>query len=196
MKGGIALAGLLSCAVLSTAAGAVAPELASTPYQGIVDRNVFALKPPPPPEPVETPKTPPPKITLTGIATLLGNKQKQAYLSVNLPGKPPELYALTEGQGKDDIQVVAIDETGGTVQVKNHGVDQLLDFVNDGAKSVPAAPAPGFVVRPAGMSGVTPLPAATAAGNTLPAVAPPAIRQIPTRTLRLPPANPSPTPQP
>ena len=69
------LAGIAGALVLG--AGAIAadtPDSSSNPYQGIVDRNVFALKPlPPPPEPPSD-KPPTPEFYLTGITTILGNK--------------------------------------------------------------------------------------------------------------------------
>src|ERR1041384_5175236 len=60
---------------LCTAAAAITAD-GSMPYQGIVERNLFALKPPPPPPTVDdTTKPQPSKITLTGITTILGNKR-------------------------------------------------------------------------------------------------------------------------
>lgn len=114
-----------------------------TPYQGITDRNIFGLKPPPPPVRPEDIKPPTPEIYLTGVTTILG--KKQALLKV--PAKPPlrpkdESYILTEGQSEGEIQVLNIDEVAGAVKVNNHGSIQTLDFVNNGVK-LPAGPAPG-----------------------------------------------------
>src|SRR5262245_16734768 len=58
----------------------------NNPYQGIVDRNVFGLKPTPPPAPPpEPPKPPASKITLTGIITYGG---KRALLKAAAPARP------------------------------------------------------------------------------------------------------------
>src|SRR5436190_5650423 len=47
----------------------------ANPYHGIVDRNVFGLKPIPPPAPPPEQPKPPVNITLTGITTLFGKKR-------------------------------------------------------------------------------------------------------------------------
>ena len=49
-----------------------AAETADLPYQEIITRNVFTLKPLPPPPSPEDLKPPPSKITLTGIWTVTG----------------------------------------------------------------------------------------------------------------------------
>jgi hypothetical protein len=153
----------------------------ANPYTGIVDRNVFSLRPPPPvdntPQP---PPTPPVKLTLTGITTILGNKR--ALLKAQLPARPgepakDESYMLTEGQRADGIEVVTIDEREGKVTVNNNGIAETLDFVNHGAKLVAAAPAPGTpgIIPPPHLPGTVPGSPPNAA----------AARQIPTtRTLR------------
>ena len=138
------LVGVLGSVALAAGANAL-PNTAATPYQSFVERNVFGLKPPPPPaKPPEVPVNVP-KITLTGITTILGSKQ--AMMLVPVPAKPPvpakeESYILKEGQRDGDIEVLAIDEKAGTVKVKNHGAVQTLDFENNGAKLPTATPLP------------------------------------------------------
>src|SRR5882724_11471586 len=136
------LAGLLLC----TEARSMGADSAN-PYQGIVDRNVFGLKPPPAPPRPEDNKPPAPKITLTGITTILGNKR--ALMNVAMPAKPPESakqksFILAEGQRDGDIEVLEIDETSGTVKVDDFGTIMVLDINKDGAKlpASPIAPAP------------------------------------------------------
>jgi hypothetical protein len=164
---------LICMAGLSLGASAFAASSDSSPYQAIVERNVFALKPPPRPEDNQPPPPPPSKITLTGITTLLGNKR--ALLSVAVPGKQPDNLMLTEGQRDNEIEVLQIDEKAGSVKVLNHGVEQTLDFKTDGAKAQP---------------GITSLPGVPPA-NVIPPPNPQGIpappRTIPTRTMRLPP---------
>jgi hypothetical protein len=180
---------------LGIAANAASSDSGEGPYQTIVERNVFALKPPPS-DIAEPPPPPPPlKITLTGITTMLGNKR--AIMSAAIPNKPPENYMLTEGQRQGEIEVVEIDEKAGTVKVKNHGVDQTLDFETDGAKALPAmtaVPSPGIIPGQRRlMPPPQPNPGAAARG-ALPPPPSPAIRTIPTRSMRLPgaaPANPN-----
>lgn len=63
------------------------------------------------------------------------------------PSKPADptkelSLILTEGQREGEIEVLQIDETVGSVKVSNSGTVMVLTFENDGAKSVPARPAP------------------------------------------------------
>ena len=152
-----------------------APAIAATsadnntdsPYSAIIERNVFNLHAPPPPiNPADLIKhTPPPKITLTGITTILGKKVTFLTTPPVKPGAPPDAVMLTEGQALNDIEVKRIDEKANVVDVINHGEAQTLDFENNGAKpsgapplAMPTAspppsnvtpmPAPGTVIRP------------------------------------------------
>jgi hypothetical protein len=161
-----------------------AAAITSNPYTGIVDRNVFSLKPPTPVEtaPKEEPK-PPVKLTLTGITTILGNKR--ALLKAAIPAKAPEpakeeSNMLTEGQRDGGVEVISIDEKAGAVTVNNNGIRETLDFVNNGAKMVAAAAPAGTpgVIQPPGMN---PTP-----GNPGAATGVPLPRTIPTRSLRTP----------
>jgi hypothetical protein len=86
-------------------------------------------------------KTPPPKITLTGITTILGKKVTFLTTPPVKPGTPPESVMLAEGQAQNEIEVKSIDEKAGVVQVINHGEPETLDFEKNGAK--PSGPAPG-----------------------------------------------------
>src|SRR5215831_18990314 len=123
------------CAAVLMAGAAQAATEDSSPhrFQGIIDRNVFGLKPQASNESNVPAPTPPPKLTLTGITTILGNKR--ALLSTPpVPNKPAESFMLTEGQRDGEIEVLEINEIAGTVKVMNHGVEQTLDFITDGAK--------------------------------------------------------------
>jgi hypothetical protein len=174
---------------------AVLQAVTENPYGGIVDRNVFGLKPPVTTSAAdaEANKLPPPKITLAGIATILG--KKQALMTAQLPAKPGETpklstYMLVEGQQDGEIEVLAIDEKAGVVKVKNHGTVQSLNFEKDGAK-LPNTPAPAVALPPGGVPGLpVPPPLATPGGirptSVNPAFSPTGTRTIPTRSLRLP----------
>ena len=167
---------MLSGLLVIGGADALSQDEGSIPYHGIVERNVFGLRPPTPPAPPpEPPKTPPPKITLNGIMTIFGHKQ--ALMQIQVPPKPPapakqESYILREGQRDGDIEVISIDVAAGKVKVKNHGEIQDLDFEHDGAKSNPplAVGAPGRI-PPIPHVGNRPVP------PSLP------LRRVPTRTL-------------
>ena len=189
MRGRRTLSFVLGGFVLGLGARGLIADVPGNPYQGIVERNVFNLKPPPPVGPPEPPPAPVPKITLTGITTILGNKR--ALMKVLEPPKPPqaakeESYILTEGQRDGEIEVLAIDEQAGTVKVNNHGTVQELTFDKDGAK-LPGSPLSAAV--PPGMPGSIAKPQYPHTGpNMVPQAPPPnpASRTIHTRPLRLP----------
>jgi hypothetical protein len=146
------LAGLGGALVLG--AGAIAADTAdpadasSNPYQGIVERNVFALKPPPPPPDPESTKPPTPKFSLTGITTIL-TKKLALFKSDPIPAKgaqpatKEESYMLAERQRQGDVEVLSIDEVARTVKVDYAGTILTLDFTNNAAKAVAVAPVPG-----------------------------------------------------
>lgn len=128
---------------------AIAPDPPSDHYQGIQDRNAFALKPPPA---INNPPPPPPslpKLILTGITTILGNKR--ALLKALPLNTPPgqtakeESLILTEGQRQGNVEVLNIDENAGSVRVNNSGTVMTLTFEKDGAKltnTPPVLPSP------------------------------------------------------
>jgi len=108
------------------------PGNPNNPYGSIATRNVFGLNPPTPAV-VDTPQgPPPPKITLTGITTILGPTEALYKVSgVPQPGKPPkdESYILQEGQGQDGVVVQHIDMAKGIVTFNNNGVVQEIPLV-------------------------------------------------------------------
>lgn len=158
----IALCGLVPSLIAGDKALAATPGTVENPYSGIMEKNVFGLKPPPPP--VETVQTsaPPAKITLLGIANMFGTKK--AILKAAEPGKPaapgaaPQDTAvvLAEGEAQQGIEVNEIDERAGSVKVNNHGIAYTLTFEKDGVK-LPAGPAPSAPVVP-GIPGAPGLP--------------------------------------
>jgi hypothetical protein len=183
----VLLGGLSVCAAAS-AVTSNASNPSASPYDGIIDRNVFGLKPPPPPPDPEATKTPPAKITLTGITTILGNKRAlmKTPPPQGKPGEPPKTeqsYILTIGQREGDIEVIDIDEKAGSVKVNNAGTVLTLTFEKDGAKlpATPPPPAPGVPVPGAIPALPNPaIPAGTQPGGsgfTLPTRA---IRTVPT----------------
>lgn len=136
---------VLAGVLLSASAVAATSEAGDKPYNAIIERNVFNLHDPPPPvNPADLiKKTPPPKITLTGITTILGQKKTFLTTPPAKPGGPPESVMLAEGQALNEIEVKRIDEKAGIVEVVNHGEAQTLDFENNGAKPSGAPPAMG-----------------------------------------------------
>lgn len=153
-RGGKMLACMMGGLAVCTVAHGVTKENSENPYQSIIDRNVFSLKPPPPaPDPSEANKPQVLKITLTGITTIFGDK-RVLMKTAPVPGKggeaakKEESYILTVGQREGDIEVIDIDEKAGSVKVNNGGTVQTLTFEKDGAK-LPATTAPAVLGVPA-----------------------------------------------
>jgi hypothetical protein len=168
--------GLSACTLTISAWG----NTGDNPYKTIVDRNVFGLKPPPSPESLlpQEPKNPPPKITLTGITTILGNKRalmKTPPAAVK-PGEQPreQSYILSEGQRDGELEVVQIDEKTGSVKLMYAGSPVTLTFEKDGPKNAPGGlPAPTGMVPGMPPGGGRPFPGTDGS-----------IRALPTRTMR------------
>src|SRR5688572_9432004 len=122
-----------------------------TPYNSIVERNPFGLRPPPPPV-VETNTTetaPPVKVVLTGITSMFGPNSKRAFLEITeepgKSGKPGAPVAakrpmLGEGDREGDVEVLAINIEQNTVKIRNGGVESELTF--EVPKPSPATPTP------------------------------------------------------
>lgn len=207
----LACAGMLGVAPLQGVTPTSNPKDHS--YQSIIDRNPFGLKPPPPPAPPPPPQTNPAnsEIVLTGIASVV--KPTQAYLMRKEAGKKdPSYYNLSQGQVKDGIEILQIDEKARSVKIRNAGLETFLTFATHGVKApagtpLPPPPAPGAGGAPVPggvppappqpgapppMAQVQPVPAAF--GGTASAANPytPAssgVRTIPSRTLRAQPEN-------
>jgi hypothetical protein len=155
--------------LLHSHARAVTSEPGANPYANIVDRNVFGLRPPPPPTAVAPPKSVAPNITLQGIISGFG--KKQVLFKTMMPGaagQPPKETSLVmaEGERMAEVEVLEINETAGTIRFRNHGEEQLKDLSKDGVKA-PSGPAP----TAPGVAGVPP-PAVPALPN---AAAPPQV---------------------
>ena len=162
------------------------------PYGAIVERNIFDLHDPPPPKlEADQPKGPPPNIKLNGITTIFG--MKQALISLTKPGaagKPPTTIYLTlsEGQRKDDVEVLEINPKARTTKIKNEDVESLLNIETN--RAVAGGP------PPAGGAPGTHAPAAYAQPSTAPGFQPHnpyggAIPARPTRTDSQPGVTPS-----
>lgn len=109
----------------------------SNEYQCIVERNIFALRTNSPPPPSTQAVAELPKITLTGITTIFGDKR--ALIKVNIPDKFPEpakeqSYILREGQASDGIEVLEVQIEPPMVKIDNHGTVQELTFEKEGVE--------------------------------------------------------------
>lgn len=129
-------------------------KAATSPYQGIVDRNVFNVHPPAPvdrdAEDALRKKQQIPKLTLNGFTTILGQKLVFLTEPPTKPGTPPQTLMLAEGQAQDEVEAKQIDVDAGVVKVVNHGEEQTLDFDHDGTKPAPASgnPATPLIIPP------------------------------------------------
>jgi hypothetical protein len=121
MKQGViwCLSGLLVAAGMATSKGSVTEG----PYQAIVKRNAFDLRPVPEQHLVDT-VVPFPQFTLVGITTILGDKR--VFMKMQPPGPhraTPEERSimLIQGQPEGDIEVLEIDEWMGCVKLRYAG---------------------------------------------------------------------------
>ncbi len=149
-------------------------DTGGNPYQKIVERNVFGLKDPPPPpvQPVPPPPpAPPSNVKITGISNTY--KIKKAHFMVSLPGKTPEYCSLSEGEGKDSLEVLEIDAKAGSVKVRTAGVEKVMTFEADGLKNPIAA------MPPPGAPGVPGAPGMPGAPNLPPGVLPAGMPNMP-----------------
>ncbi len=161
-----ALGGLALCVTARGAEEVTDVQGTDLPYQEIVSRNVFALKPlPPPPGPEDT-KPPPSKITLTGISSvtkaLVFMKTPPPTPKPGEPLKPGEtpkerFYMLHAGERDGDIEVLEIDVKTGVVKVNNAGQVETLTFEKNGVK-LASTPAPAIPGVPGALPGVPPPP--------------------------------------
>jgi len=120
-------------------------DIKENPYQSIVARNPFGLRPMPVPAqpPVEpTPAPPLPEIKLTGITTLLGTSKALFQYEDKQTKKLEFPSPLSEGQTYKTFTVLGIDIENQRVRIQNGETQATLDFVNDGVKPIVVASAP------------------------------------------------------
>jgi len=139
---------------------APAPQAPPNPYQAIHERNIFGLKPPPPPTAPPDPQAQvtPSALKLVCITALLG---KRAGFVLQEPGKPQVNSELLREGEKDscitNLEVRKIDVRAMTVQVMYGNKELTLDFKSNGI-APPVGPAlapPGQVLagKPGGPAG-------------------------------------------
>ena len=151
--------GMTASLVLSAGAGSAAAASPANPYAGIVERNVFALKPPLP------------KIELTGITSIFG--QKQAMGRVLVPPNLVNSFFLSEVQREGDVEVLEIDEKAGAVHFNNRGEPQWVSLPTNNIAGTATAGAPQrgapppVTVNPAAPP-VSAMPAISGAPRTIP----------------------------
>jgi hypothetical protein len=187
------------------AAGAAPTNpVVANPYQVILDRNPFALKPPPLITTISPPTNPASasSVKLTGFSSDSAGKNWKVWLMIApQPGKAnPQYFSIAEHDKQGDIEVLEINGKENTAKILYAGNSLDLNF-KDNALPTPAAPVappvpgahppgaittPGIVPAPgtpppglktAATTGMTATPGATAAPT-------PALRTIPARNVR------------
>jgi hypothetical protein len=152
------LASVLTLDTANLRAGLIVAGTAVGPYSLIATRNVFGLSPllqdPLPRE--RQNNALPPKITVTGITTILGPAEalyKVTGGQQDNSQRQDKTYISKEGQEQDDVAVVAIDVEKAIVTFNNHGVRQDIALPNEPGEKLFAAT---FVARRAGGSNPKP----------------------------------------
>lgn len=146
MKRRASVAIVVAIVVAGSSSGAFA-DIGKNPYESIVARNPFGLRPIPPPKATEvepTPVAPLSEIKLLGITTLLASS-KALFQYEDWQTKKVEFPSpLSEGDTYKTFTVLAIDVENQRVHIRNGGTQTTLDFVNNGVKAimVTAAPVP------------------------------------------------------
>ena len=151
--------------LLAAAARADVSEPTPNPYQVIVERNAFGLRPMPtitagPP----TNKLDQLSVKFTGI-TSDKKSGKKAWLMIAAPPNKntnPQYLSIPEHEKQGDIEVVEINEKENTVKILLAGAPMELNFKDNGLPT-PAAPlVPGIGYTPHGLPapGIVPIPGA------------------------------------
>lgn len=162
------------------------PEEPSNPYQVILDRNPFGLRPPPLPptnNAAAAARTVPTNIKFTGITFDGVDRNAWLILQTGQTNKP---IRLREGEAEDGVKILKIDEVKSIVQVDQSGNVFDLTFEKHGmapAKPVPGAPpAPGAAPAMASVAPASPGvqgPVIVGRGGTVSTTSSPVIQPIP-----------------
>ena len=135
-------------------------DVKENPYEPIVERNAFGLRPPPPPpDPAASLPPPPPaaNVKVTGFTSLFSKKKVLLEITPVGAGKQPLKPILEEGDRLESIEIISIDVDKNTVVIKNNGAVTNLTF--EVAKSapgpVPGQPIPGVFTPPPPQAPVT-----------------------------------------
>ncbi len=111
------------------------------PYEMIIARNPFGLRPIPrmePPPPALPPQQSLPGIKITGITTLLGEPKALFQYEDQGTKKTEFPPLLAEGQSYKMLSVLQIDPENQWVRIKNGYAEMVLDFIANGVKPTPA----------------------------------------------------------
>ena len=167
----LGLGGLLLAVVLR----ADVKERADHPYQVIIDRNAFGLRPPPQVvNPIPTNPVVPVNVKFTGITS--NSRGKKAWLMIPAqPGKntnPQYLNGLAEHEKQGEIEVLEINVKESKVKILNAGSLVELNVKDNGLPTPAALPVPGVPLNSYGVPGALPTPGLVPA----PGISPSAIK--------------------
>jgi len=116
--------------VLTTGSLAVdAAALRERNYGCIIQRNIFGLRPAPPPSPPPTAPArsqPLPQVRLTGMTDLLG--RSVVLLEISNPGQPVKRPILAEGEAADEVEVLKIDLASAQVRMRIASLETNITF--------------------------------------------------------------------
>ncbi len=161
----VGLGGIL----LAAAGRADVTEPAANPYQVILDRNPFGLKPQPA-QPLIGPPTnaiQQANVKLTGITS--DSIGKKVWLMIpGQPGKNPQYFSIPEHEKQGDIEVLEINDKDNTVKILNAGTQVELNFKDNGMPTPTAPPVSGVPLLPPGTPGALPTPGLIPAPGALP----------------------------
>src|SRR6266850_10350 len=134
---------LIATLALLSAASVVWADARPNPYDPIVTRNPFGIKPPPPAPPPEQAPQPPlnlPKVVLTGISTMGLKPQALLEVTEQEQGKPAVVKKpiVREGEKDGSIEVISIDIANSMVRIRNGPVETNITF--EIAKATTAGP--------------------------------------------------------
>jgi hypothetical protein len=163
---------------------------ADSPFQVILDRNPFGLRPPPPPNVVQiAPTSPPPaqvNVNLSGITEVGGKKRAWMVIPAGGTRTNTATFSMAVGDPEfEGVKVEHIDMQRGVVQIRKLGEPATLDFENHGlaysgpvAVNVPGVGGrPGRVPVPGRPRPGVPTPTA-AVRTAIPGSVPSAVNQI------------------
>jgi hypothetical protein len=169
-----------------------------SPFQVILDRNPFGLRPPPTNAVVVQTSAPPAQVNVNLSGITLLNGKKRAWMVIPAGGTRTNTTSFSMGEGDaefEGVRVERIDMERGVVQIQKNGVTSTLDFDNHGLAysgpvtvTVPgvAGARPGRIPAPGQPRAAVPLPGGGRA--TVPGANPSAAMNLPRGTSSLAPS--------
>lgn len=120
-------------------------DVEDNPYQSIIDRNPFGLKPPIDTSTNQAAAPVALNIKFTGIS-VVGDVKKAYFMDATK--NPPTYYALSEGEQQESLKVTTIDDKAGAADIINGGVATKVTFETHGNKNIVAGVAPPPTAMP------------------------------------------------